>query len=167
MLYVPRTRADFYGRQSFKQLMRRLAGKPIRYIVVGGGQLEPYEGVEIENLGWRDSLEAIYERATVLIRNTPRDGLSLMVLEALSYGRHVLWTQQFPFTREIHSYGDMEREIVALYEAHERGELHPQAQASEMVRTRYGVEACTKRIAQAWSDALKHPVKRNLAMETS
>lgn len=167
MLYVPRTRADFYGRQSFKQLMRRLSDKPIRYIVVGGGEVEAPPGVSVENLGWRDSLEWAYERSTVLIRNTARDGLSLMVLEALSYGRHVLWTQDFPFVRQIHSYTDMEREIRDLYAAHECGALQPQMQASEMVRARYGDETCTRAIVQSWVDALETSTRSPLALETS
>ncbi len=141
MLYVPRTRADFYGRQSFKLLMRRLADKSIRYVVVGGGDIDAPAGISVENLGWRDNLHSVYENATVLIRNTPRDGLSLMVLEALSYGRYVLWTQDFPHTREIHSYSDMEREIRALYAEHERGILQPQAAAAEMIAARYGARA--------------------------
>lgn len=164
MLYVPRTRADFYGRQSFKELMRRLSDKPLRYIIVGGGDIDVPRGVLAENLGWRDNLDAVYERTTVLIRNTPRDGLSLMVLEALSYGRHVLWTQDFPYTYEIHSYSDMEREIRALYSMHERGELREQTKASEMVRTLYAPEACTLRIVQAWSDALELDTRSALAV---
>lgn len=165
MLYVPRTRADFYGRQSFKLLMRRLADKSIRYVVVGGGEIDAPDGVAVENLGWRDNLHSAYENATVLIRNTPRDGLSLMVLEALSYGRYVLWTQDFPHTREIHSYSDMEREIRALYAEHERGILQPQVAAAEMIGSRYAPERCTKSIAQAWTDAVASGVKTKFAME--
>ena len=165
MLYVPRTRADFYGRQSFRQLMKRLADKPIRYVVVGGGEIEPIPGIQLENLGWMDSLDPVYQRASVLIRNTPRDGLSLMVLEALSYGRHVLWTQHFPFTTEIHSYSDMEREICALFDLHERGELRPQAGAAQMIASRYDPRTCTRAIVQAWSDAVERQMKHNLVAE--
>lgn len=166
MLYVPRTRSDFYGRRSFEQLMQRLQDKPIRYVIVGGGTLTAPPGVEVENLGWRDNLNDVYSRVSALIRYTPRDGLSLMVLEALSFGRHVLWTQEFAFTHQIHSYHDMEREIRNLYAAHERGELLPQTAGSEMVRTRYAADVCTVAIARAWSDAAQTTASGHLAMET-
>lgn len=163
MLYVPRTRANFYGRRSFERLMRRLRGKPIRYIVVGGGEIEAPEGVEVENLGWRDTLTDVYHRVSTLIRYTPRDGLSLMVLEALSFGRHVLWTQDFPHTHVIRNFADMEREITALLDKHMRGELHPQNAAAEMVARQYAPQRCTNQIARAWHDALLSRVNNELA----
>lgn len=161
MLYVPRTRADFYGRRPFEELMRRLRDKPIKYIVVGGGSINAPEGVEVENLGWRDNLHDVYEKVTTLVRYTPRDGLSLMVLEALSFGRHVLWTQEFAFTRQINTYFDMEREILKLYELHRRGELLPQYDGAALVHERYAADACTVAIASAWNDAINDHVKRH------
>lgn len=165
MLYVPRTRADFYGRCAFERLMRNLREHPIKYVIVGGGQLEAPDGVLVENLGWRDSLTDAYERVSTLVRYTPRDGLSLMVLEALSFGRHVLWTQDFPHTRVIHSFADMEREILELLQAHQRGELQPQSSAAQIVRAHYGQKTCMLQIAVAWNDALVTPVNRELAVE--
>lgn len=153
MFYVPRTRADFYGRRSFERLMRNLRHKDIRYIVVGGGNITAPPGVDLENLGWRDNLHQLYREVTTLIRYTPRDGLSLMVLEALSYGRHVLWTQRLPYVRRIRHYKDMERQISELIAEHERGELQPQAAASAFILQQYAPETCMRAIAQAWEDA--------------
>lgn len=153
MLYVPRTRADFYGRRAFERLMRQLRHKAIRYVVVGGGTIDAPPGVEVENLGWRDNMHSLYGQVSALIRYTPRDGLSLMVLEALSFGRHVLWTQPFPFVRRVRRYRDMEREICELLQAHEYGVLHPQSGASEFVQRQYGPEPCMQAISRAWEDA--------------
>ncbi len=167
MLYVPRTRAAFYGQRALEHLMMRLSNEPIRYVVVGGGEISAPPGVEVENLGWRDNLDDVYERISVLIRYTPRDGLSLMVLEALSFGRHVLWTQNFPFTRRIHSYEDMEREVRDLLRAHERGELTPQTHAAQTVQRQYAPRTCTLAIARIWSEAANPRTKAELAAEPS
>ncbi len=166
MLYVPRTRADFYGRRTFERLMRSLRSKPIRYIIVGGGEVEIPPGVDVENLGWKDTLVDAYEHASVLIRYTPRDGLSLMVLEALSFGRHVLWTHDFPHTRTIQTFGDMEREIVALFQRHERGELVPQVDAARMILEQYAPQTCMRDIAAAWNSASAAPANREIAVES-
>lgn len=167
MLYVPRTRSDFYGRRAFERLMQRLHGEPVRYVVVGGGEIDAPPGTDLVNLGWRDNLYGVYEDVSLLIRYTPHDGLSLMVLEALSFGRHVLWTQRFPFVRTIASYSDMEREVRALLALRERGELLPQEAASRLVQERYAPASCMGAIAQAWEDALHPHVRAQLAMETS
>lgn len=166
MLYVPRTRSEFYGRSAFERLMQTLRGKPIRYVIVGGGTLDVPEGVDVTNLGWRNDLTDAYRQTSVLVRFTPHDGLSLMVLEALSYGRHVIWTQPFPFVRQVATYEDIEREILDLLHAHERGELRPQQNASEDINRHYSPERCIKRLAQAWDDAANWHAQDALAPET-
>ncbi len=165
MLYVPKTRSEFYGRSAFERLMERMRDKPIRYIVVGGGDIAVPGGVDVTNLGWRDDLKDAYKEATVLVRFTPHDGLSLMVLEALSYGRHVVWTQPFPFVRHVAEYADIEREIRELFDAHERGELRPQKHASEDVKRHYSPEMCVQTLAQAWEDAANPQEGRQLAAQ--
>jgi hypothetical protein len=166
MLYVPRTRAGFYGMRAFERLMDDLRGEPVRYVVVGGGDIEAPADVEVENLGWRDNLQDVYERVSVLVRYTPRDGLSLMVLEALWFGRHVLWTQDFPFTGHITSYADMLSEVRKLLERHKRGELKPQIEAAHSVQQQYSPKRCTLAIARAWSEAAHKPTNAELAVES-
>lgn len=165
MLYVPRTRSDFYGRAAFQRLMERLADKPVRYLIVGGGEIDIPPGVDAQNLGWRDSLSDVYAQATALIRYTPRDGLSLMVLEALSFGRHVLWTQQFPYVRRIGAYADIERHVLELLAAHERGELQEQRDASRLIEQQYGSTECTREIVRAWEDAIRARAHARFAVE--
>lgn len=165
MLYVPRTRSEFYGRRAFERLMQRLHGESVRYVIVGGGSLDVPAGTDVVNLGWRDNLYDVYKDVTLLIRYTPHDGLSLMVLEALSFGRQVLWTQPFPFVRTIASYSDMEREVRALLAQHERGELSPQRAASTLVQEQFSPDACTRAIAQAWNDAMHPETQAQLAVE--
>lgn len=158
LLYVPRTRAAFYGRLEYERLMKHFAGKPVRFLVVGGGQLQVPEGVDVQNLGWRDHLDACYRESTVLLRFTARDGLSLMVLEALSYGRHVLWSQDFPHSTLVERYEDIERELDALLERHLKGELLPRKDAAEMIRVHYDVGRCVDDIIGAWRASLSQEV---------
>jgi hypothetical protein len=155
LLYVPAVRSDFYGRVEFQRLMHRLRDKPIRYIIVGGGKIKIPAGVHAENLGWQHDLSDVYKRTSALIRFTPRDGLSLMVLEALSFGRHVLWTQEFGFSTTIRTYEDMEREVLSLFESHEAGTLVAQDTAAAIIRERYSPEECMRAIMRAWEDVLQ------------
>jgi len=98
LLYVPRTRAKFYGCSQYLELMQHFSGRPVRFLIVGGGKVDIPRGVDAQNLEWRDDLDAVYRDATVLVRFTQRDGLSLMVLEALAYGRYVVWSQAFEWS---------------------------------------------------------------------
>lgn len=166
MLYVPRTRSDFYGRRAFERLMLRLRDEPVRYVVVGGGDIAAPAGVDVLNLGWRDNLRDVYQDVSLLIRYTPHDGLSLMVLEALSFGRHVLWTQQFPFVRTVNSYSDMERGVREMLDSHARRTLHPQHAVTALIKEQFAPGACVGTIAEAWQHALHADAPAELAVET-
>lgn len=153
LLYLPKTRPDFYGKREYERMLRHFASSDMRVFVVGGGRLNAPEGVEVHNLGWRDDLRAIFEDVTVLIRLTPRDGLSLMVLEALSFGRYVMWSKPFPYSTQIGSRNDLIDAVEALLERHRAGTLVPQREAAEMIRSQYSSELAVDKILAAWESA--------------
>ena len=169
LCYVPAARSDFYGKQMYERLVRRFADEQVRFIVVGGGELDVPAGADVVHAGWVASLKAIYPEVTAFIRLTPRDGLSLMVLEALSYGRHVLWGQHFPFVTPVTTYEDVEHEVSALLERHKAGTLGVQTEATAFIRARYDAGRCIGDIAAAWTRAAEQaaPPERTVAAQAS
>ncbi|MBV8246778.1 MAG: glycosyltransferase [Candidatus Eremiobacteraeota bacterium] len=161
LLYVPLVRKNFYGARDYERLIAALADAPIRFLIVGGGKLDVAPHADVENLGWRSSLDEVYPRCTVLLRNTVRDGLSLMVLEALSFGRYVLWPHRFPYVDTVFGYNQIEARVRALLELHARGRLQPQRDASSFVNERYERSACIRRIATVWDELL--PLDESMA----
>ncbi|MGZ3497429.1 MAG: hypothetical protein ACXWNK_01615 [Vulcanimicrobiaceae bacterium] len=167
MLYLPKTRGTFYGRAHYERLMRRLRQENVRFLIVGGGDIKIPDGVDARSLGWRHSLRDVYPEATVLVRGTRHDGLSLMVLEALSFGRHVLWSQDFPYTRHVVSYDDMESTLFDLLAQHREGRLRPQYDAASVVRERYGIDRCIRAISDVWNAAIAQDVPKETVAEAS
>lgn len=154
LLYIPKTRMDFYGRADYERLVRSFADRPVRWLIVGGGKIETPAGADVRNLGWIDDLSMVYPEVTVLLRHTVRDGLSLMVLESLSFGRYVVWSQPFPYTRTATAYDELERGVNDLLERHLSGQLSPQFEAAEFAGRNYATDSCIADIAAAWKEAL-------------
>ncbi len=150
LVYVPRSRGDFYGRREYERLFRHFIGKPIRFIVVGGGSVFVPPGADVEVIGWKTDLADVYDRTSALLRFTRHDGLSLMALEALCYGRHLIWSQDFPFGTCARTYADCERALERLLQLHLDGALQPQYDAARYVRDTYDVRRCVERIAGYW-----------------
>jgi hypothetical protein len=153
MLYLPKSRSEFYGRHAYERLLHDVAPAAPRVFVVGGGTLSAPHSVEIVNCGWRSDLREIYEQSTLLIRCTPHDGLALMVVEALSFGRHVIWSKPFPYVTEISTYEQVLSAVRDLLSRHDRGALHAQYNAAEMVRERYATDRCVREILAVFDDA--------------
>jgi hypothetical protein len=160
LFYLPKTRAEFYGRREYERLIRAFAGRNVRFYVVGGGEFYAPPGANVTRFGWRTTLDDVYPDTTVLVRFTPRDGLSLMTLEALAHGRHVLWTQAFPFVTQVRTYEDLERSLMQLADAHDRGELELQVDAARYIARTYSTAHCIDTIAQAWDEAAVPPPTR-------
>jgi hypothetical protein len=150
MLYLPKSRPEFYGRRKYESLLTEFSAEQLRVFVVGGATLRTPEGVEVINLGWRDDLSTIFEQVTVLIRLTPRDGLSLMVLEALSFGRYVMWSKPFPHCIRVRSREELTSGLRSLLDRHRAGSLQPQHAAAEMVERNYSAERSVDGILRAW-----------------
>ena len=150
LLYLPGSRGEFYGLREYERLFRAFAGKPVRFLVVGGGSFYAPPECDVAKLGWCTDLSEAYCRSTVLLRFTRHDGLSLMALEALSYGRHLIWTKAFPFGHQVCDYADCKREIDALLELHLAGRLVSQRDAAEFVRGTYDRSSCIDRIERFW-----------------
>jgi hypothetical protein len=71
----------------------------------------------LEARAWVDDMDAVYRDISVYLRLTVHDGTSFMVIEALSRGRHVVWT--FPVEGAIEARG-FEQVTAALRELQAR-----------------------------------------------
>jgi len=137
LLYVPdMQRASFYGLDWMLQVAKELPH--IRFDLVG---LEnaPLAGVprNFHNHGRISDLSDFMQRSAVLWRPVQHDGLSLMVLEALGHGRHVLWTYEFPGCIAVKSAQEARDRIAELHEKHKRGDLEINHVGAQVVAESY------------------------------
>ncbi|MEO9171013.1 MAG: hypothetical protein ABI282_05970, partial [Candidatus Baltobacteraceae bacterium] len=167
LLYLPQSRGDFYGRREYERLFRTFATRPVRFLVVGGGEFYSPPEADVVRMGWCSDLSEAYAESTLLLRLTQHDGLSIMTLEALTWGRFVLWTQDFPFVTRVSNYEDCESAIARLLEAHLAGSLHVQSDAARYVAETYAPGRCIAHIAQAWENSLRRAPRSGLAAETT
>ncbi|MFN2461910.1 MAG: hypothetical protein ABR591_14720 [Candidatus Velthaea sp.] len=150
LFYIPTFRGEFYGMSTYRRLVERFAPDDVEFIIVGGGAFDAPPGAKVRNLGWTDSLQTVYAQATALVRMTERDGLSLMVLEALSHGRYVFWPQPFENVIAVREYDVLERGITGLLELHRAGQLKANLEAAEFVRTTYCDAETVDTLARHW-----------------
>lgn len=165
LLYLPKTRGEFYGRREYERLIRAFAKRGVRFFIVGGGECYAPPEADVTQFGWRVNLDDIYRQSTVLVRFTRHDGLSIMALEALTHGRHVLWSQDFPFATQVACYEDIAREIERLLSLHELGELRVRTDAARYVVETYGTKRCIERLVESWEAARPKRRRRVVAVE--
>jgi glycosyltransferase involved in cell wall biosynthesis len=139
LAYLPAHDHVFYGSATVSELARRLPA--VDFLVVGGWRDERLLRNLIA-LGFVSDMSEVYRRSSVLLRLTPHDGLPKMVLEALAWGRRVIWSQPFPHCMLAQSVNEAERAIVATHPCQ-----LPNQEGAEYVLTHHAFEQFSSRLA--------------------
>ncbi|HET7736984.1 MAG TPA: hypothetical protein VFK32_00265 [Tepidiformaceae bacterium] len=134
LLYLPREFQSAYRVEATMEVVRQLPG--IRFMVAGG--FRPERAIpNLEVLGFVHDMPAVYARSTAFLRLTHHDGMSHSVIEALSFGRHVLWNYPFRGVTRVESAPEAIAALSDIADRHSRGTLPLNSDAASYVAARY------------------------------
>jgi hypothetical protein len=108
LAYLPKPRWQFYKGDMIMQIAGLLP--EIDFHVLSSGNISN-KPLNVSTYDFIEDMDAAYKRSNVLLRITEHDGLAKMVLEALSYGRHVIWSSPFPYAHLVDS---VEKSITTI-----------------------------------------------------
>ena len=113
--YVPETREEFYGMTLLKKIAEHFSDIDF-HIVANSGK---NDNRKLHNMHYHgflnaDELKKMYKECSVLFRFPEHDGLPVMVLEALGYGRTVIYRYEFPYVYTPRS-GDF-NDVITVFE---------------------------------------------------
>ncbi len=146
LCYLPEDRWQFYRGDLTLQIAEALPD--IDFHIVAAAR----EGNNFPNLcfhGFVKDMQPLYARCQVLLRMPLHDGLPKMVLEALSYGRQVLWNYPFPHCRFVR---DKESAIKILRELSARPVLN--SAGHQFVRENYHPEKLARQYLELYRSIL-------------
>ena len=100
-------------------------------------------------------LTSIYQDSTVLWRPVRHDaGISFMVLEALSHGRHVLYTYPLAGAIQVRDAQDAKAELERVFALHERGVLPLNERGMETVAGLYARDVVRENLYKRWEEII-------------
>lgn len=154
MLFVREVkRADLYGwdrmlevAQKFPQIEFNLCGLP------QGQTLQRPPNIKIHN--WTSEFTPLLENTTVFYRPVRHDGLSFTVLEALSHGRHVMYSYPLPGCVQVTSSAMACRELERLYASHQSGALALNEPGRKYISDYYAPEKVRSEILRRWEEVI-------------
>lgn len=112
LAYLPISRGTFYRAEMIYTLAKQ--HPDWEFLIVGRGTTT--EGAAIDNVSelGHVAMSTIYPQVSVLIRTPVHDGLPRMVLEAMSWGRYVIYSHLFPHTYHATAFRDIEGHLLQL-----------------------------------------------------
>jgi hypothetical protein len=137
LTYAPTERFGFYGGNAVLEASRRMP--EIRFDILGGRGQATRSEANVHWHGWVDDVGRMFANATVVVRVPQHDGYGNTVLEGLLYARHVVYTQEVPFTRRV--WPVTANALVAVLEelrdAHSAGQLQANIEGRAYVREEF------------------------------
>jgi hypothetical protein len=118
LTYVPDARSEFYDGPTLVEVARRLPEASFSVVGGTGGWAADAPG-NVEFLGWRGDMPALYDASSALVRLVEHDSVSCMAVEALAHGRAVIYSREYPNAIRV-PFGDVDALESALRKVMER-----------------------------------------------
>ena len=140
LTYLPEPRRDFYGAPLVYAAAQAMPD--VRFTVVGAGPANPDVPSNVEFCGLVHDMSSRIDASTVLLRQPEHDGTSMLVLEALSRARHVVWNYEFPHVKTARALNEVLVSLRELARAHAAGTLQLNGDDFKIYHNRIDVDDC-------------------------
>lgn len=160
-VYLPAPKlADLYGWNIVSNVARSLPHINFNLVGLREGTLDAPPNVRIHP--WIADLTLVYRQSTVLWRPVRHDaGISFMVLEALSHGRHVLYSYPVPGAVQARDAREAAFHLQHLFELHSAGLLPLNRAGIDAVARVYSREVVREELRRRWAGIIDaRPRKR-------
>jgi len=157
LTYAPSLeKRELYGVDRIVEVASKLPSIPFRLVGLEGESL-PAAPRNLQVFG-KVNLDAFYRNSTVLWRPVRHDGLSFMVLEALSHGLHVLYSYALPGCWQVTTNDGAVRQITRLRDLHASKSLLLNEEGIGIIARDYDREIVRKGLLERWQQLILAPV---------
>ena len=156
LVYAPSLKkAKLYGIDRILEVAEKLPS--IRFRLVGLAESSIPNAPKNLQVFANVNLDGFYRRSSVLWRPVRHDGLSFMVLEALSHGRHVLYSYPFPGCRQAITTQQAVAEIERFRDLHSAHALELNQEGLQVIARDYDKDVVRSRLLSRWEQIILAP----------
>lgn len=142
LVYLPDSRSNFFGKKVVDKLFDSF---PDLDFIVLPNSGKGYRKTNVTCMSWVDDMEKIYRDVSVLIRLPIHDGLPNSVIEALSMGRYVIYSHDFPYCEYVSSFEEVKEKLLYLLQ-----KSAPNQEGSEYVHRTYDKNGIVKQLLSVY-----------------
>jgi hypothetical protein len=144
--YVGKGREKFYGFDKLISVAKRFPQILVRITKINGYSEELPANMKL--IGHVDDMLEEMRNCTVFLRLPEHDGMAMSVLEALSLGRYVAYSYDYPGVIKIEKDEDLFSFIEKLYQKYSRNELEINYEGYNFVRDNLNSEKVANNLLQ-------------------
>jgi len=141
LIYLPQHRFEFFCGKICERIIDSF--KNIHFIITANNGYGIKKRANVEFLGWVNDMNKVYSQTTVFLRIPKHDGLSNMVLEALSAGRYVIYSYPLKGCFYARTYNDVWHHLNKLLNT---PQLKPNIEGRNFVLRNYDKNILVKKL---------------------
>lgn len=156
LVFLPRAdQGELYGWDRIVEVAEALPH--VGFTLVGLHPGEKLQGPQNVRIHYRvNDIRPFYEETTVLWRPVRHDaGISFMVLEGLSHGRHVLYSYPVPGATRVNDVQDARQSLERLWALHESGSLGLNTDGMAAVARTYSRGVVRAELHRRWEEIIQ------------
>jgi hypothetical protein len=156
LAYVPsleKKKRELYGCGALLEVAHALPSMKFTIVGVKEGRI-PNAPSNVRVVGWVNDLTPYLNQTTVVWRPVRHDGLSIMVLEALARGRHVLYSYEFAGCIQASGAAVAQKELERLMALHRAGALGLNQEGIEAVARDFTPEKARAELQRRWEQII-------------
>ena len=129
-VYMPEASQELYGSKIVFRLLKEMPD--IEFLITRHSGKDAPELPNVKYLGWVDDIESIWGQVKIYLRSNKHDGLSHTVVEALARAKHVIWSYEYPYCHQAHTFEEARDAIRDILEKN-----HPNIDGMNYVYERF------------------------------
>lgn len=154
LTYLPKPELGrLYGLDRILQVARSLPQIPFTLIGLLSGRISDAPQ-NLRILPRDPDMDTHFRNTSVYWRPVSHDGLAFMALEALSYGRHVMWSYPFPHCAQTRNAKEDRAEIERLHALYEGGSLSLNRAGADLIAREFTPNSIKRSFLQKWSEII-------------
>lgn len=147
LIYIPEDRVNFHHGHKILELAKAFPNTKFQVVDNKGDGLPALPNIHYH--GWVEDMEKIWSNISILIRFPKHDGLSFMVLEALTHGKWVIWNQSMPYCSYVKKISDISYELKSLLD-----KKSPNLEGRKFVLTKFNTQKVGKKYIEFYNSLI-------------
>lgn len=147
LIYLP-DETEYYWKRFNGEIIKKIVKEfpQIKFVIIrNSGKYFSEENVECHK--WINDMESLYKKVIAVVRISEHDGFPGIIVEALSMGRHFIYSQKFPFCKTATNFEELK---IDLDEIIQNPRLNNEG--SEYVNKNYSLNRITDGLIKIYNE---------------
>ena len=145
LVYAPDKNEYYWNRFNGNIIKKIVKEFPNVNFIIARNSGKYFDEANVSCFEWVDNMEELYKKVIAIVRISTHDGLPGTIIEALSMGRQLVYSQEFPFCKKATTFEELKSVLTEIIDNPTLNE-----EGSKFVNENYNIEKITNELVEIY-----------------